>query len=85
MSAELALTGLSLRAEKVTAGYGGDSNYASGSGTASVTVNVSAFTLLASAGAAIATPGGSSTSTITVNATNGYTGTVTLGCTLTKP
>jgi hypothetical protein len=70
--------------DTLTVSYSGDGNYASGSGTATVTVDVSAFTLAASAAPAIATPGGSSSSTITVTAANGYSGTVTLGCTLTN-
>ena len=70
--------------DTLTVSYSGDGNYASGTGTASVTVNVSAFTLAASAAAAISSPGGTSSSTITVTSTNGYTGTVTLGCILTN-
>jgi hypothetical protein len=41
------------------------------------------FTLAATTPTAIATPGGSTTSTISVTAVGGYTGSVTLACTLT--
>ena len=54
--------------------------------TVSVTVNNPAnanYTLTGSSAAAIASPGGSTTSTITVTPTNGFTGTVALSCAVT--
>ena len=51
-----------------------------------VTVNAPAnanFTLTSSSAAAISSPGGSTTSTITVNPVNGFTGTVALTCAVT--
>jgi hypothetical protein len=65
---------------KVT--YSGDSVYVAGSGTGSVTVTQSAYALAATTPATIA-PGGTATSTVTVTSATNYTGTVTLGCSLT--
>jgi hypothetical protein len=66
--------------------YSGDSNYASASGTVTVTVTPvttapGSFTLSATTPAAIA-QGASATSTITLTGSNGYTGAVTLSCAL---
>jgi hypothetical protein len=70
-------------AQTLTVDYSGDSSYASGMGTASITVTQSVFTLAASTAAAISTPGGTSTSTITVSSATDYAGTVALACALT--
>ena len=70
--------------DTLTVNYSGDTNYAAGVGTASVTVTESMFTLSASAPTAISSPGGSATSTVTVSSSTGYAGTVTLACALTS-
>ena len=70
--------------DTLTATYSGDPVYASGVGTAPVTVTQSAFALAATTPSAIATPGGSTTSTVTVSSHTFYTGTVTLTCSLTS-
>jgi len=74
--------GLSNGTDTLTATYSGDADYASGTGTASVTVTKSAFALLATTPANIA-PGSSATSTVTVSSSTQYTGTVTITCALT--
>ena len=62
--------------QTITASYSGDTNYSSSSSAATV-VNVSDFALSASASTlTIATPGASGTLTLTINAGQGYTGTV---------
>jgi hypothetical protein len=78
---------LSAGSDVLTATYtpASGSIYSSATGTsAAVTVTASVFTVAASAPAAISSPGGSTTSTVTVTAANGYAGTVTLSCTLTS-
>ncbi len=72
--------------DTLTANYSGDPNYASGIGTASVTVTPSAFALAAANIASLA-PGGATgnTSTVTVSSSTFYTGTVTLTCALKSP
>ena len=63
--------------------YSGDSNYAAGSNTATVTVTQSTFTLTnpaISVSPATVAPGSSSTVTVTVAQVGGYLGTVTLSC-----
>lgn len=74
---------LAVGTDTITATYGGDSTYATASGTVQVTVSLATFTLSASAPASISA-GGTATSNITVNAVNGYAGTVTLSCALTS-
>jgi subtilase family serine protease len=66
---------------KVT--YSGDSVYATGVGTSSVTVTQSATYSLAASTPSAVSRGGSTTSTVTVTSTTNYSGTITLGCTLT--
>jgi Pro-kumamolisin, activation domain/Bacterial Ig-like domain (group 3) len=68
----------------IVATYGGDSSYASSSGTATVTVTNPAITLSA-ANMTISSPspGNTGTSTITLTSTGGYTGTVSLSATST--
>jgi subtilase family serine protease len=67
---------LSTGTDTFTVTYSGDSNYASATGTATVTVTGPTFTL--SATNVTVTAGSSGTSTITVTPVAGYTGTVTL-------
>jgi subtilase family serine protease len=69
--------------DTLTATYGGDSTYASESGTASVTVTASTYSVALSSSSASVSPGGSATSTITLSSSSGYTGTVKLTCTIT--
>ena len=67
----------------LTASYSGDAVYAAATGSKTVQVTQSTYTVTATTPAAIASPGGSTTSTVTVAAVNGYAGTVTLTCALT--
>jgi hypothetical protein len=69
------------QSDTLTATYSGDSNYISKSGTGSVTVIESAFTLTPGTPSSTSvTPGQSATVTVTAAPTAGYTGTVTLTC-----
>jgi len=79
----IAANGLSVGSDTLTATYSGDADYASGSGTASVTVTPSVFALAATSPGASIAPGASTTSTITVSSSTFYSGTVTLTCALT--
>ena len=74
---------LSAGTDTLTIAYSGDSVYASGSGTASVTVTQSVFTLAASTPAAVS-PGTAATSTVTVSSSTGYAGSVSVTCALTS-
>ncbi len=77
---------LAAGSDTITAHYSGDSDYASGSNTGSVSVTQSAYTLAATTPAAVA-PGSPATSTITgTTSSTDYTGTVTLSstCSLTN-
>jgi hypothetical protein len=75
---------LSVGTDTLTVAYSGDTNYASATGSAIVTVTPPAtFTLSATSPSATA-PGASATSTVTVLGSNGYTGAVTLSCALTS-
>jgi hypothetical protein len=74
---------LSAGTDTLTVTYSGDTVYSNGTGTASVTVTASEFTLSATAPAAISR-GGSATSTISVASTTNYSGTTTLSCALTS-
>jgi subtilase family serine protease len=78
---------LSTGSDTLTAHYSGDTNYALTTGTAGITVTAgttsATFTLSATTPAAVA-PGTSATSTLTVTATNSYSGTATLACALTS-
>ena len=67
-------------ADTVTATYSGDGTYAVASGTASITMSKVVIAAPAPAGV---TPGGSTTSTVTVSAGSNYSGTMNLSCTLT--
>jgi subtilase family serine protease len=74
---------LSAGTASLTANYSGDSNYASGSMTGSVTVTQSVYSLSAAAPPPVS-PGASASSTVTGSSATGYSGTVTLSsCTLT--
>jgi subtilase family serine protease len=74
---------LSAGTDTLTASYSGDATYGVATGTASVTVTQSTFSLTASAPAGV-NRGSSAASTITVNTSNNYGGTVTLSCALTS-
>jgi trimeric autotransporter adhesin len=75
---------LSVGTDTLTVAYSGDTNYASATGSAIVTVTpLATFTLSATSPSAIA-PGASATSTVTVLGSSGYTGAVTLSCALTS-
>jgi subtilase family serine protease len=86
-SATIAISGntLSARTDILTAAYSGDSVYASGIGTATVTVAQSTYSLTATTPSAVS-PGSSAVSTITgQSSSTDYTGTVTLNsCSLTS-
>jgi hypothetical protein len=72
---------LSSGPDTLTATYSGDSNYISKSGTGSVTVTESTFTLTpGTPSSSSVTPGQSATVTVTAGPTAGYTGTLTLTC-----
>jgi subtilase family serine protease len=82
----IAAGSLSAGTDTLTVIYNGDeadTPYAMAIGTATVTVTGPTFALTATTPAAIASPGRSTTSTVTVSTTTGYTGTVTLSCVLT--
>jgi hypothetical protein len=71
--------------DTLTVMYSGDSNYSTASGTATVTVNPSAFTLTTppiTVSPSTIAPGASATATVTVASSDGYAGTVTLTCAL---
>jgi hypothetical protein len=74
---------LSAGPQTLVANYSGDPNYASGNNTAVVNVTPSVFSVAATTPAAISSPGGTTTSTVTVNTSTDYVGTVTLTCALT--
>jgi hypothetical protein len=74
---------LSAGTDTLTVTYSGDTNYVAGTGTASVTVTPSAFTVAASTPAAV-NPGSPATSTVTVSTATDYAGKVTLTCALTS-
>ena len=86
-SAKITILGNTLGAGTITlkAAYSGDAVYAVGSGSSSVTVAASTYSLAATTPAAVS-PGSSATSTITGKAsTTNYTGTVTMAsCSLTS-
>lgn len=72
---------LSAGTDTLTVSYSGDSVYASGSSTASVSVTPSVYKLSATSPSAI-NAGGSATSTISPSTTTNFGGTVTLTCAL---
>jgi len=67
----------------LTVTYSGDSNYAGGTGTATVMVTQSAYSLSATTPAAVS-PGATTSSTVTVASATDYSGTITLTCTATS-
>jgi subtilase family serine protease len=69
--------------DTLTATYSGDAYYNANTGTATVTVDESGFALGAAPPVAISSPGGSTSTYVTVTASYGYTGTATLTCALT--
>ena len=74
---------LSPGSNTIKVSYTGDLNYNAGSNTATVTATASTFTLTQPAIVVNPTtiaPGSSATATVTVAASGGYTGTVTLSC-----
>jgi len=73
---------LSAGTDTLTAEYSGDSVYATGSATASVTVTQSAYSLAATTPTAV-TAGSPATSTVTVSTATAYSGTIALTCALT--
>ena len=74
---------LSAGTDTLTVSYSGDSNYVANTGSASVTVTQSVFSLAATTPAAV-NPGAAATSTVTVSTANGYAGTATITCALTS-
>ena len=72
----------SVGTDTIDLSYSGDATYLAASGTATVTVGASSYTLSASAAASIG-PGGISQSTITIGTTTDYSGTITASCALT--
>jgi trimeric autotransporter adhesin len=75
---------LSVGADALTVTYSGDTNYASATGTANVTVTAPPTFTLSATNPSVAAPGGSAASTVTVQSSSGYTGDVTLSCALTS-
>jgi hypothetical protein len=67
----------------LTAHYLGDSDYLANTGTGTVTVNQSVYALAATAPASV-NPGASASSTVSLTSSTGYSGNVTLTCTLTN-
>jgi hypothetical protein len=74
---------LSAGTDTLIVSYNGDSNYLAAIGTASVLVTQSIFSMAASTPTAV-NPGAAATSTVSVSATTGYAGTVTITCALTS-
>jgi hypothetical protein len=80
--AATAALGFAVGSNTVVATYGGDSDYASSSGSTTVTVTNPGITIAATAVTiSSASPGNSGTSTITLTSTGGYTGTVNVTAT----
>jgi subtilase family serine protease len=72
---------LAVGSDTITATYSGDGNYNASSATTGVTATQSLFSLSASTPAAVS-PGTTAQSSITVNSSTNYSGTVTLTCSL---
>jgi hypothetical protein len=66
--------GFAVGSNTVVATYGGDANYASSSGSATVTVTNPGITISATGVTVSSAPGNSATSTITLTSTGGYAG-----------
>ena len=73
--------GFAVGSNTVVATYGGDANYASSSGSATVTVNNPGITIQATNVTMSASPGNTGTSTITLTSTGGYAGTANVSAT----
>jgi hypothetical protein len=73
--------GFAVGSNTVVATYGGDSNYASSSGSTTVTVTNPGITIQATNVTVSASPGNSGTSTITLTSTGGYAGTAVVSAT----
>jgi hypothetical protein len=73
--------GFAVGSNTVVAAYGGDANYASSSGSATVTVTNPGITIQATNVTISSAPGNSGTSTITLTSTGGYTGTANVNAT----
>ncbi len=69
--------------DTLTTSYSGDGVYAAASGSASVSVTQTTYLLSPTTPSAIS-PGGNGSSTITVSTNSGYSGSVTLACSLTS-
>jgi subtilase family serine protease len=67
----------------LTITYSGDSNYASATGTSTVTAIQSTYSLAATTPAAVS-PGAATSSTVTVTSASDYSGAITLTCTATS-
>ena len=80
VSATTAL-GFAVGSNTVLATYGGDANYASSSGSATVTVTNPGITIQATNVTISASPGNTGTSTITLTSTGGYAGTANVSAT----
>lgn len=74
---------LAVGTDTITATYSGDSVYTTATGTTSVTITLVNYTVAAAAAAAVS-KGGTTSSTITVSSTNGYSGSVAVTCALTS-
>jgi hypothetical protein len=74
-------TGFAVGSNTVVATYGGDANYASSSGSATVTVTNPGITIQATNVTISSAPGNSGTSTITLTSTGGYAGTANVSAT----
>lgn len=76
---------LSVGSYTLSVAYSGDSTYATATGTSPLSVAASTFTLTGpSSQPTISSPGGTTTSSVTIASTNGYTGSVSLACALTS-
>jgi hypothetical protein len=73
--------GFAVGSNTVVATYGGDANYASSSGSATVTVTNPGITIQATNVTISASPGNTGTSTITLTSTGGYAGTANVTAT----
>lgn len=68
--------------DSLSVAYSGDSNYNPATGSASVMVAASAYTVAPPSTAPSVTAGGTTTATVTVSTVNNYSGTVSLACIL---
>ena len=73
--------GFAVGSNTVVATYGGDANYSSSSGSATVTITNPGITIQATNVTISASPGNTGTSTITLTSTGGYAGTANVSAT----